>query len=127
ESAESHGEGRAGCAVRLALRRAGSGGRGVRRPFPGILAERFSARFSAAIPRIVNRALFVEALFVVLGFVDRFASLLQGVCLGEIHGGKLFVAVIERLDSSRVLDQSVGALPLVMELLMKLHFDFDAF
>jgi hypothetical protein len=55
------------------------------------------------------------------------ASFLQGVFFGKIHRGELLVTVMDRLGSPWVLYERVVALPVIVRLLMELHFDFYAF
>jgi hypothetical protein len=47
--------------------------------------------------------------------------------LGKIHGGKLLSSVNDGYGSSWVLDEGVVALPILVCLLLQLHFDLDAF
>ena len=54
-------------------------------------------------------------------------SILQGGVSGKVETRELFVAVMNGFGSIRVLYQRVIALPMLVRLLMKLHFDFDTF
>jgi hypothetical protein len=54
-------------------------------------------------------------------------SFLQGVFPGQFHSRELFVAVMKGFGSFGVLDKRVVAFPLLVRLLMHLHFDFYAF
>ena len=49
-----------------------------------------------------------------LSLVYGVAGFLQRIVPGSIHRGEFFVAVMKRLDSSRVFDQGVVALPVAV-------------
>jgi hypothetical protein len=53
-------------------------------------------------------------------------SILQGGVSGKVQSRELFVAVMIGFGLIRVLYQRVIALPIVVRVLMKLHFNFRA-
>ena len=59
--------------------------------------------------------------------IYRVASFLQSGFPGKIHCRELFIPVMNRYGSFRVLYECVIALPIPVRELMKLHFDLYAF
>jgi hypothetical protein len=60
------------------------------------------------------------------GLVYCGTSIMQSVLSGKLHGGKTVIAVVNRLGSFRVFDQSVIAPPASVLELMEFHFDLNA-